>query len=114
MKYKKLPSVIFSYLSDARSANATQSLNPGQLGILGRKKPTGHAIADLISAKGDEFSREYISPDKTGKQILKSDKYLIKGSHYFEVEKKKYPHHHISSPDEQEKRLVSIIKARKK
>ncbi len=116
-KLKKMPRVVLQNISNARSANATLTIIKSDefLPIEGRRNEVDQKFANIIGLDGT-FTEEYFSKNKDGKNILKSDKKKSLGNLYIEVGKnpKENPHHRIDNDVEINKRLTSIVKARKR
>lgn len=110
-KNKQLSESAIAILSTPSTSGATISYPPGTMNITQRgDNPHTQPAAEIIAENRDEFSLEYIAPNKNGKDILKSDRFERTGQNtYREVEKKDNPHHHIEGDDEMNDRLDSII-----
>lgn len=97
------------YLNSLSSGATISILNPeGSIGFP-RKQPNQQYVGDIISGDRREFSKEYISPNKIGQEILKSDAFQRVGDDmYVEKAKNQYSHHHITDDEEINTRLESI------
>jgi len=107
---KRLAASSLAYLNSLSSGATISNLNPDKLGEFSRKQHDQQYVADIISGDRREFSKEYISPDKHGREILKSDAFQRVGDiMYLHKGKKYYAHHHITDSQEIDTRLESII-----
>lgn len=106
-RLKKLPEESFKYLS--RASGATLSLPPNSLGVMTRQPNENILIAELVAGNRQEFSLEYISLDRQGKEILKSDRFKKRENNYIEIPKGNNDHHHIETEEDMTDRFKSIL-----